>query len=763
MTDFKMGKIIGARGPQGPIGPTGPSGSSSGSSSNSSEFQINIPNQLTKIKKTINFSDKGTITQSDIICSLDNQLLKEYQTYTFGPSITNRWVSVGEGTNDTIAYSNDGINWTGLGKTIFTDAGNGVAWNGSMWVAVGEGNLGGIAYSDDGINWLPATLPDNGGFSKANGIAYDGFGWVAVGQESGNNECFIQISDDGINWISSGKQFTGQANGVACNGRMCVVVATDTVSNRCIVYSPGINPQNGLNFNDSTINNDSNGDPVVLTSMKSVAWNGKMWVAVGSCILTSLDGINWNKRFPLVGGPNYSTFQLNTVAWNGNVWVVGGKLEIAGTPATPLSSFAYSYDGFNWMQHSTTIPISTEVYSVEWNGSSWIGIGDDNYSYSRDGISWIKNNSAFVFTKGYGVSYNSDRQNKIFFPYQELYVSGQSNVIISNITEENNWLTIFPNIPNIVFHGLATGGINNIMLADFISTVNLNNVNSCMVLLYRNPYEPNVFIQQTYSTRANAAAWNGKIWVSVGEGGNTIMYSNNGENWNAINNIFSISGNDVAYNSNGWVAVGKDISGKNIAYSDNGTGWTKSNTTIFNNGGKGLAHNGERWVAVGADSNGETIYYSNDNGSSWTPAAGSFSTSGNGVAWNGSIWVAVGKDSNTNNNILTSLDGANWSSAGANSFTIEGNSVVWVKDRWLAGGEGTNTMYSSTNGTIWSVVTNPLTKITNLSTNLNTSFIDIPNLITVNKNDKMDIVSGAYYNNSYTNFSCNIKPTFVSN
>jgi hypothetical protein len=760
MTDFKMGKIIGARGPQGPIGPTGPtgpSGSSSGSSSNSSEFQINIPNQLTKIKKTINFSDKGTITESDIICSLDNQLLKEYQTYTFGPSITNRWVSVGQGTNDTIAYSNDGINWTGLGKTIFTNSGNGVVWNGSMWVAVGEGNLGGIAYSDDGINWLPATLPDNGGFSKGNGITCHEFGWIAVGKSNGTNKCFIQFSEDGINWISSDKEFTDQANGVACNGKIFVVVGTSGASVDCIVCSE-ISAPNKINFTTSIINPDSNGDPVLVTSMKSVAWNGKMWVAVGSCILTSFDGINWNKRFPLVGGPNYSsTFQLNTVAWNGNVWVVGGKLEIAGTPVTPLSSFAYSYDGFNWMQHSTTIPILTEVCSVEWNGSSWIGIGDDNYSYSRDGISWIKNNSAFVFTKGYGVSYNSARQNKIIFPYQKLYVSGERGYITSNIIE-NNWTSIDPDIPDIVFNGAAIGGDRELILADFIS-----NFNSCMVLFYKNPYKQFTIITQTYSTRANAAAWNGKIWVSVGEGGNTIMYSNNAENWNAINNIFSISGNGVAYNANGWVAVGKDISGKNIAYSDNGTGWTKSNTTIFNNGGKGLAHNGERWVAVGADSNGETIYYSNDNGSSWTPAAGSFSTSGNGVAWNGSIWVAVGKDSNTNNNILTSLDGANWSSAGANSFAIQGNSVVWVKDRWLAGGEGTNTMYSSTNGTIWSVVTNPLTKITNLSTNLNTSFIDIPNPITVNKNDKMDIVSGAYYNNSYTNFSCNIKPTFDSN
>lgn len=756
LPDFKISNTNGANGSQGPAGPTGPSGS--GFTSISSEFQINIPNQLTKIKKTINFSNKGTILPSDIICSLDNQLLDGYQLYTFGPSISNRWVSVGTGTNNTIAYSNDSINWTGLGKTIFTESGNGVAWNGRIWVAVGEGNFGRIAYSDDGINWSQANVPTNGGFSKGNGIAWNEFGWVAVGKSIESNLCFIQFSQDGINWLGSNREFTDQANGVACNGNMCVVVGTDFASQNCIVYSQNLGPYNN-SFSPSIINPDSNGDPVVITSMKSVAWNGSIWVAVGtSCIVTSLDGITWNKSFPSVGS-SFSTFDLNTVAWNGNLWVAGGKI-VQNT--TPICSFIISYDGFDWKPVST-IPILTEVYGVEWNGSSWIGIGDDNYAYSRDGISWVKNKLSSVFTKGYGVCYNSTRQNSILFPNQELYASGDQGFSVSTL-KDNDWEPIVPNIPNILFHSVAISGDKKIALTDFISTIGQTQFNSCMFLIPLNPYNSQMIIQNTYTTRANAASWNGKLWVSVGEGTNTIMSSNNGEIWTPINNIFSISGNGIAYNANRWVAVGKDTTGKNIVYSDNGTVWTKSDSIVFSNGGKGLAHNGKRWVAVGDDSNGQTIYYSNDNGLTWIPALGTFSLSGNGVAWNGSIWVAVGKDSNTNNNILISPDGVNWISVGANNFTTEGNSVVWVKDRWFAGGEGDNTMWSSTNGSIWSVVTNPFrAKITSLSTNLITSFIDIPNAITVNKNDKLDIVSGAYYNNSYTNFSCNIKPTVDSN
>ena len=53
-----------------------------------------------------------------------------------------------------MAYSYDGVNWIGLGKTIFSDSGRSVAANKKMWVAVGKGTNK-IAYSYDGINWIP--------------------------------------------------------------------------------------------------------------------------------------------------------------------------------------------------------------------------------------------------------------------------------------------------------------------------------------------------------------------------------------------------------------------------------------------------------------------------------------------------------------------------------------------------------------------------------------------------------------------------------
>ena len=61
------------------------------------------------------------------------------------------WIAVGTGSN-TMAYSYDGIHWTGLGTSTFSTSGNGIAWNGTIWVAVGNGTNF-IAYSNDGITW----------------------------------------------------------------------------------------------------------------------------------------------------------------------------------------------------------------------------------------------------------------------------------------------------------------------------------------------------------------------------------------------------------------------------------------------------------------------------------------------------------------------------------------------------------------------------------------------------------------------------------
>jgi hypothetical protein len=73
----------------------------------------------------------------------------------------NIWIAVGNGVSYTIAYSYDGINWTGVANSgaIFNALGGAmdIAWNGALFVVVGLNTTGSItATSVDGITWIQA-------------------------------------------------------------------------------------------------------------------------------------------------------------------------------------------------------------------------------------------------------------------------------------------------------------------------------------------------------------------------------------------------------------------------------------------------------------------------------------------------------------------------------------------------------------------------------------------------------------------------------
>ena len=78
------------------------------------------------------------------------------------------WVAVGEGTN-TVAYSTNGMSWTGLGTSIFSTRGNKVTFSATqnMWFIAGEGTNT-LAASYDGKSWMPIT--STAGYVDISGI-----------------------------------------------------------------------------------------------------------------------------------------------------------------------------------------------------------------------------------------------------------------------------------------------------------------------------------------------------------------------------------------------------------------------------------------------------------------------------------------------------------------------------------------------------------------------------------------------------------------
>ena len=129
---------------------------------------------------------------------MDRSWNKHNFFYTQGNDVAyngRQFVAVGSGTNS-IAYSTDGLTWTGIGATIFTSAGNGISWNNERWVAVGFGGPP-IAYSSNGISWTTVSTSTSIFSSSGSDVCWDGRRWIAVGEGTAND---IATSYDGITW-----------------------------------------------------------------------------------------------------------------------------------------------------------------------------------------------------------------------------------------------------------------------------------------------------------------------------------------------------------------------------------------------------------------------------------------------------------------------------------------------------------------------------------------------------------------------------------
>ena len=207
-----------------------------------------------------------------------------------------------------------------------------------------------------------------------------------------------------------------------------------------------------------------------------------------------------------------------------------------------------------------------------------------------------------------------------------------------------------------------------------------------------------------FSSAANAAAYNGSIWIAAGSGGNTLAKSIDGISWTGLGkSVFSTQATGVAWNDYTWIATGQG--GNTLAKStDNGNTWTGLGSSTFSTQATSVAWNGNIFAATGQGTN--TIAISQD-GTNWTPRTTTL-TKGTGIAWNGYIWVATGQGGN-NIAFSKNIMGNTWTpSATPPLFSTGANGVVWNDDKalWVAVGSGTgNTIATSYDGNVWTGLT----------------------------------------------------------
>ena len=316
-----------------------------------------------------------------------------------------------------------------------------------------------------------------------------------------------------------------------------------------------------------------------------------------------------------------------------------------------------------------------------------------------------------------------------------------SNITASNVYAVSTTLASSAYVPFIYNSSLQTSSIlTSSLFANNISTMSLSAVSSIIQsnlyvpFIYNSSLRTSSIIASTLSvftedvrgslniSGSNVAI---RIWITVGDGPNPILYSTDEQTWTPVISISAdvTSVNRVCWNgSNRWVAVGKASSVANtILYSDDGLTWnpttlpagTTGFTTGSTGGGYGIAYNGtDKWVAVGKSATGiNTILWSSD-GITWNSTAGAtgFSTGstggGYGIAYAQSTWIAVGKGTN---NILRSTDnGITWIAPFFIPSATSYNDIVYGENKWIAVGYSaspSNTIITSTNsGQSWAGV-----------------------------------------------------------
>jgi hypothetical protein len=581
---------------------------------------------------------------------------------TFGKAKPSLWVAIGSGTN-TMAYSSDGIQWTGLGSSIFVQ-GRGLSYNGRIWVAGGDGTnpTNTLGYSYDGINWmgLGKTVFNTGIYD----FAWNGKLWVAAG----NGTHTIAYSYDGINWIGRGNTINTWVNSVAWNGMMFVAVGNGTVN---MMYS-----YDGIQW---TTNHSS-----LFTVGVCVRWNGNLWVVGGSVntsstyIAYSYDGLTWTSVSNSKTFINHAN-GLNGLAWNGVLWVgaCGGP---GGT-----HSLIYSYDGITWNGLGTSI-FSNYAYSVTWNGQMFMacGLGTNSMAYSYDGLTWFGLGTTLFSTICYSAVNNVAYENSITVR-KRLTVAGGSGA----------------NTLAYSYDGITWRGLGNSVFTTQCSCVAWNGTIWVAVGVGNTifAYSSNG-IQWTANTAYNSlfsagctVAWNGTLWIAGGGAGTcTLAYSYDGKIWYANQKTtFTTTCYEISTNGKRWVAVGTGTN--SVAYSDDGITWVGLGTLFSTTTTLSIGFNGQMFVA-GEESNNNAAY--SYDGITWIPIG--VSPKCRGIDWNGTMWVTLG-----GNTISYSYDGKTWVQQTVSFFTL-GLCVKWNGYLWIAAGLGTSTMAYSRDGIQWTPI-----------------------------------------------------------
>jgi hypothetical protein len=269
-------------------------------------------------------------------------------------------LAFGSGTN-TIAYSYDGIQWRGVGKTLFTTSGYGGCWNGKIWVAGGISSravfTGTISGATLTISSLTSGTVSVGQYITGTGIlpntfitAGSGLSWTVSHSQNVTsvtitaNSGVLGYSYDGINWIPvSQTVLTGIIYNVAWNGTLFVAAGGGS-SGYCLAYS-----YNGITWTAVA----NTGLSLGMRIGYNIVWGQDKFVATGSRIISA----TFTGSIPL-------SSSLLTVTGTVTGTIAVGQMVLGASSQTYISSYGTGTGGAGTYIVSNTQSSAVNIYGT---------------------------------------------------------------------------------------------------------------------------------------------------------------------------------------------------------------------------------------------------------------------------------------------------------------------------------------------------------------------------------------------------------------
>jgi hypothetical protein len=282
---------------------------------------------------------------------------------------------------------------------------------------------------------------------------------------------------------------------------------TGTIGSTQLLTSPQtlIGAANGAIYSSTDPTTSTWSGPIAsgLSSVTWIAWNGKVWVAVGGPgIAYSNDGITWT--LATVTGTPPST--MACVAWGGTEWLACGSVVYR------------SSDGITW----TTVSLTGTYPPLPWSsmvrtGTHWVATGTSgtyHLGYSTNGTAWTGISSSTIPATFQGVSWNG-------FILAAVGSESTQSVLYWATDPTLTWTSV--SIPYITSPQHIQWGYSKWLITGSNGTVTL-------------PSGLFAFVQGDTPFKGTEHYWNGTVWTVVDStsGSSAAYTSPNGNNWTKV-------------------------------------------------------------------------------------------------------------------------------------------------------------------------------------------------------------------------------------